>query len=59
VDECANNVGEVGQFFKIADGVPVGRLDPIIRINRLCLSIDTEIGSTLKEEVVLLLVDLF
>lgn len=59
VDESPDYVGEVGQFLKIADGVPAGRVDPLVGIHGLSLAINAEILSSLEEEVVLLHIDFF
>jgi hypothetical protein len=40
VDKGPDNIGEIWQFFKVTDGVPVRWLYPVVWIDWLCLSID-------------------
>ena len=58
MDEGSDDVGEVGQLLEVANGIPVGRFDPLIGIHGLVLPVDSEVIASFEEEVVLLLVDL-
>ena len=58
MDEGSNDVGEVAELLKITNGVPVGRLDPLIGVHRLTLPVNSQIIASFEEEVILLFVNL-
>lgn len=54
MNKRTDNVGEVGQLLKIANGVPVAGLNPVVRIHGLRLAINVDFLTALEEETVLL-----
>ena len=57
VDESSDDVGKISQLLKIANGVPVVRLDPFIGVHRLVLPVSSKVVSSLQEEIILFLVN--